>query len=144
VKDGITGRFWCYQDLARRKKAQPSSKDGVQPRETLGPKRFECQSELRITCTSDGEAQALRITLSHSQNHTPYFDVSFPPEAVDIIRDNISWALPNIIGKVQSQYPRVTGEQVTDVWAKFATNRNNEGEQDATQDAHNPVSTPSE
>ena len=121
MKNGITGRFWCCQDLARRKKAQPSTKDGVQRRETLGLKRFECRSELLITCTSDGEAQTLRITLSHSQNHTPYFDVSIPPEAVDIIRDNIDWALPNdITGKIQSQYPHVTKKQITTVWTKFA------------------------
>jgi len=121
VKNGITGRFWCCQDLARRKKAQPSTKDGVQHRETLGLKRFECRSELLITCTSDREAQILRITLSHSQNHTPYFDVSIPPEAVNIIRDNVDWALPNdIAGKIQSQYPRVTEKQITTVWTKFA------------------------
>lgn len=121
MKNGITGRFWCCQDLARRKKAQPSTKDGVQHRETLGLKRFECRSELLITCTSDREAQILRITLSHSQNHTPYFDVSIPPEAVNIIRDNVDWALPNdIAGKIQSQYPRVTEKQITTVWTKFA------------------------
>jgi len=121
VKNGITRRFWCCQDLARRKKAQPSTKDGVQRCKTLGLKRFECQSELLITCMSDREAQTLRITLSHSQNHTPYFDVSIPPKAVDIIRDNIDWALPNdITGKIQSQHPHVTEKQITTVWTRFA------------------------
>jgi len=102
-------------------------------------KRFECQGELLITCTSDGESQTLRVILSHSQSHAPYSDISIPPEAIDIIRDNIAWALPNIIEKVQSQYPRVTKKQITNVWAKVATNCDNEGEEDVFQDAHNPA-----
>ena len=121
INNGVTRCFWCCQDVAHRKKTQPSTKDGVQHRETLGLKRFKCQSELLITCTSNEAAQTLRIILSHSQNHTPYFDVSIPPEAVDIIRDNIDWALPNdIIGKIQSRYSHVTEKQITTVWTKFA------------------------
>ena len=121
INNGVTGRFWCCQDVAHRKKSQPSTKDRVQHRETLGLKRFKCQSKLLITCTSNEAAQTLRIILSHSQNHTPYFDVSIPPEAINIIRDNIDWALPNdIIGKIQSQYSHVTEKQITTVWTKFA------------------------
>ena len=121
INNGVTGRFWCCQDVAHRKKTQPSTKDGVQHRETLGLKRFKCQSELLITCTSNEAAQTLRIILSHSQNHTPYFDVSIPPKAIDIIRDNIDWALPNdIIGKIQLRYSHVTEKQITTVWTKFA------------------------
>ena len=51
----------------------------------------------------------------------PYFDVSIPPKAIDLIHKSIEWALPNnIIGKIQSQYQHVTAKQITTVWTKFA------------------------
>ena len=85
--------------------------------------RFNCRSELLITCGRIEEVKTLCIVLSHSQNHTPYFDVSIPSEAIDLIRDNIDWALPNdIIGKVQLHYQHVTAKQITTVWTKFAQN----------------------
>jgi len=96
------GRFWCCQDAAHKAKAQPSVREGVQHRDTLGMQRFKCQSELLITCNNTEDAQIVRIVLAHSQHHTLYFDVSIPPKAVDIIRDNIDWALPNdVVWKVQ-------------------------------------------
>jgi len=102
-------------------KLQPSTKDGVSHRETLGMRRFNCRSELLITCTNTEGIESLRVILLHSQHHTPYFDVSIPPEAIDIIRDNIDWALPNdIVGKVQSQFQHVTAKQITTIWTKFA------------------------
>jgi len=97
-------------------------KEGVQHCETLGLQRFECQSKLLITCTTE-EVQTLHVILSHTQNHTPYFDVSIPPKAIDIIHDNIDWALPNdLIGKIQLLHPQVTAKQITTVWTKFTQN----------------------
>ena len=74
-----------------------------------------------ITWVNAREVKILRVVLVHSQHHTPYFDVSIPPEAINLIRENIEWALPNdIIGKIQLQYQHVTAKQVTTVWTKFA------------------------
>lgn len=122
VKNRITSFFWCCQDIAHKKRAKLSTKEGVQNHETLSLQHFKCRSKLLITCTSE-DIQILHVNLSHSQSHTPYFDVSVPPGAIDIICNNINWALPNdVVGKVQLLYLQVTAKQITTVWTKFAQN----------------------
>lgn len=44
-----------------------------------------------------------------------------PPEAADIIRENLEWSTPSsIIPKVQAVYPQVTGKQVHKAWADMS------------------------
>ena len=49
--------------------------------------------------------------------HLPYYDVSLPPEAAALIRENLEWICPSEIAKkVQSTYPSVTTNQVHTAW----------------------------
>ena len=49
--------------------------------------------------------------------HTPYYDVSLPPEATLLIRENIEYHSPNEIAKrVLLTHPSVTANQVRTAW----------------------------
>lgn len=53
--------------------------------------------------------------------HDPYYDVAMPPEAADIVRENLEWTTPvSIIPKVQAAYPQVTGKQVHRAWTEMS------------------------
>ncbi|KAK7005431.1 hypothetical protein R3P38DRAFT_2427601, partial [Favolaschia claudopus] len=117
VKDNkmqVTGhktRLWCCQDQARKLKSRPSQREGAKPRDTLGMDRYDCKSALRIACLSGDIAgeKKLRVYIKHDADHLPYYDVSLPPGAAAIIRENLEWHTPvEIAPKVRAQYPSVT------------------------------------
>lgn len=65
--------------------------------------------------------QVITIRIEHHDRHTQYLDVDMPPEALDIIRDNLEWSTPvSITPKVQALYPNVTSKQVHKAWTEMS------------------------
>jgi len=53
--------------------------------------------------------------------HTPYYDVSMPPEALELIRENLDWSTPvSMVNKVQKHHPNVTPKQIHAAWTKMS------------------------
>jgi hypothetical protein len=53
--------------------------------------------------------------------HTPYYDVSSPPEAAALIQENIECHCPNEVAKkVLLTYPTVTAQQVHTAWTTMS------------------------
>ena len=71
-----------------------------------------------------GESLSSRIVsvqIQHHERHLPYYDVAMPPEAADIICENLEWTtLVSIIPKVQAAYPQVTRKQVHWAWMEMS------------------------
>ena len=86
--------------------------------------RFSCRSSLGITCcpsTDVPNQQIISIWLHHHEKHKPYYDVTMPPEAVAIIRDNLEWSTPSsLTPKIQDLYLAVTGKQVHRAWTDMS------------------------
>ena len=106
--NGHKTRYWCCQD-ADRKEAQPSQREGVKHRDTLGMHCFNCKSKLNISCCINPQSKentyTITIWLEHHMRHIPYYDVSLPTEASAMIRENLKWICPSEIAKrVQSTY----------------------------------------
>ena len=87
--------------------------------------RYECKSKLNISCRADSGSRentyTITIWLEHHQRHIPYFDVSLPSEAADMIQENLEWTCPNdITKKVQLTYPAVTADQIYKAWTTMS------------------------
>ncbi|KAG6867397.1 hypothetical protein C0993_003278 [Termitomyces sp. T159_Od127] len=53
--------------------------------------------------------------------HKPYYDVTMPPGATAIIRENLEWSTPNsLVMKIQSSYPNITANQVHNSWTMMS------------------------
>ncbi|KAJ3542994.1 hypothetical protein NM688_g5915 [Phlebia brevispora] len=129
LDNGHRTRLWCSQDEAHKKAAKPSTKPDVKHRDTLGMTRYPCKSSLSVTCkaalapTRDNLDLVVSVALKHhaSDDHRPYFDVTLPLEAIEIIRRQIEWAKPNeILREVQAKFPHVSAMQVHGAWAKMS------------------------
>ena len=65
--------------------------------------------------------QTVSIQIQHHERHNPYYNVTMPPKASDIIHENLEWMTPvSIIPKVQAVYPQVTGKQVHWAWTEMS------------------------
>jgi hypothetical protein len=125
LKNGHKTRYWCCQDKDRKQKSRPSQRDGAKHRDTLGMHRYSCKSHLNISCqqksTNGEDILTVTIWLKHDIKHTPYYDVSLPPEAAAIIREELEWTTPSEIAKkVQAAYPAVTANQVHKAWTTMS------------------------
>ncbi|KAJ7217434.1 hypothetical protein C8J57DRAFT_1598609, partial [Mycena rebaudengoi] len=121
LKKGHHTRLWCCQDANRKQKSRPSEREGAKPRDTLGMKRYLCQSSLNISCCNDGSKTAVRIRLHHHESHVHYYDVALPPQAVAIIREKLEWSTPNeMVGMVQDRFPQVTSNQIHRAWSQMS------------------------
>jgi hypothetical protein len=97
----------------------------VKQRETVGMRRFECHSSLVITCHGNGDPMAhelmVYISLKHTTQHKPYYDVAMPAGAAAIIREHLEWTTPaEMVTKIQDEYPSVTRAQVHDAWTRMS------------------------
>ena len=124
-KNGYRTRYWCCQDEDRKKEAQTSQREGLKHRDTLGMNRFRCKSGLNISCRanlgSEENTRTITIWLEHHMRHIPYYDVSLPPDAAALIRENLEWICPSEIAKkVQSTYPSITTNQVHAAWTTMS------------------------
>ena len=118
---GHKTRFWCCQDEDRKQKNRPSEREHAKHRDTLGMNHFKCKSALNIICRSDEINSRITIWLEHRKKHTPYYDVTLPPEAAAMIREDLEWTSPNdIVKKVQNAYPAVTASQVYKAWTTMS------------------------
>ena len=53
--------------------------------------------------------------------HTPYYDVSIPPDAAALIRENLESLCPNEVSKkVLMTYPMITAKQVHTAWTTMS------------------------
>jgi len=115
--------YWCCQDQDRNKKAWPSQWEGAKPHDTLGMHQYNCESSLNISCHDDDSEGTCTITiwLKHGKCHPPYYDVALPPEASDMIWQDLEWTTPSAITKkVQSMFPSVTATQVHTAWTMMS------------------------
>ncbi|KAJ6628174.1 hypothetical protein B0H10DRAFT_1940721 [Mycena sp. CBHHK59/15] len=83
LKSGHCTRYWCSQDEARKKKSKASQNPDIRNRDTLGMKRFPCQSKLFISCQAqkdDEDKLDVTVQLKHAGKHISYEDISMPPE----------------------------------------------------------------
>ena len=130
VKDHVmleTGRktqYWCCQDENRKKKSQPSQKDSVIHRDTVGMHRYNCQSKLNIAYRANPSGEktyTITISLEHHLKHIPYYDVSLHPEATALIRENLEWFSPHEVSKkVLAIHPSITANQVHSAWTTMS------------------------
>ena len=125
MKNGHKKRYWCCQDKDRKQTSRPSQREGAKHRDTLGMHRYPCKSHLNISCqqksTNGEDILTVTIWLKHDIKHTPYYDVSLPPEAAAIIREELEWTTPSEVAKkVQAEYPAVTVNQVHKSWTAMS------------------------
>ncbi|KAJ7148918.1 hypothetical protein C8R46DRAFT_964934, partial [Mycena filopes] len=124
LKNGHRTRLWCSQDEARKKKSKSSNNPDIRNRDTVGMKRYRCGSFLSVRCQGgDEEDAALTITvkLKHCGKHVNYLDVSMPPAALAMIRDNVQWLTPvAMVNKVQAAFPVVTAAQIHRAWMEMS------------------------
>jgi hypothetical protein len=101
-----------------------STDPNVKNRENPGMKRFPCHSKLSISCRgiNDGDGTMLvTVQLEHHHQHANYVDVSMPPEALQMIRDNLEWLTPTaMVTKIQATFPNVTRLQIHTAWSEMS------------------------
>jgi len=57
------------------------------------------------------------IWLEHHKRHTPYYDVSLPPEAAAMIHEKLEWTSPcEMAKKVLTIFPTALHQQVHKTW----------------------------
>ena len=124
-KTGHKTRYWCCQDKNHKSNSQPSKREGAIHRDTLGMHQYDCQSTLNVSCRTNPQSKAgtytITIWLEHHMKHTPYYDVSLPPEAAALIQENIDYHSPNEIAKwILLTHPSVTANQVCAAWSTMS------------------------
>jgi hypothetical protein len=127
LETGHKTRLWCCQDLARKKKSKVSLKPNAINRDTVGMCRYDCKSSLTVICRASsmiGSASGehiILIKLQHHENHIPYYNVSMPDGASDIIRESLEWSTPvSLVPKIQALYPNVSAKQVHSAWSEMS------------------------
>ncbi|KIN93911.1 hypothetical protein M404DRAFT_17256 [Pisolithus tinctorius Marx 270] len=106
LKMGHKTLLWCCQDEDKKQKLQPSQREGAKHHDTMGMKCKQGTQSIRI---------------KHTNAHTTYYDVTMPPEATQIIRDQLEWSTPSsLVPKIQTLYPHVTPAQVHSAWTKMS------------------------
>ncbi|EEB88766.1 hypothetical protein MPER_13221 [Moniliophthora perniciosa FA553] len=99
---GYKTRAWCSQDASEKKSPKP--KQGVNVKHRDHP-----------------ETRRISIYLEHHLHHTPYYDVSMPDGAVQIIRDNIETSTPSsLVPQIQRLFRSVSAAQVHKSWTTLS------------------------
>ena len=122
---GYKTHYWCCQDEHRKPKSRPSQKENAKHRDTLRMDHYPCKSKMNVLCQakrgSGGATYTISIWIEHHQQHIPYYDISLPSEAAEIIRENLEWTSPNEIAiKVQMTYHTVTTSQIYNAWTTMS------------------------
>ena len=89
----------------------------------MGMHRYECNSKLSIMCRSNQREKTRTVTvwLEHYKRHPHYYDVALPPEAAEMIRENLDWTTPNDMArKIQIGFPAVSTKQVHKAWTTMS------------------------
>ncbi|KIN96682.1 hypothetical protein M404DRAFT_68974, partial [Pisolithus tinctorius Marx 270] len=115
LKMGHKTLLWCCQDEDKKQKLQPSQREGAKHCDTMWMKQFPCNSALTISsCQQTGNTinqHTLSIRIKHTNAHTAYYNVTMPPEATQIIQDQLEWSTPSSL---------VTPAQVHSAWTKMS------------------------
>jgi len=87
-----------------------------------GTEKYCCKSKLTITYRIKKAGQPyLIINLHHHFKHVHYVDVSVPPEAMQMIEEQVVWLTPStMVSKVRAAYPEVSGAQVYNAWREHS------------------------
>ncbi|KAJ6543513.1 hypothetical protein B0H10DRAFT_1854054, partial [Mycena sp. CBHHK59/15] len=115
--------YWCSQDEGQKKKSKASQNPAIRNHDNVGMKRYPCGSKLSISCCTQKDNEELTITvrLKHVAKHVCYVNVSMPPEALAMIRDNIEWLTSvAMVTKVQATFPTVTAAQIRRAWVELS------------------------
>ncbi|KAJ3978605.1 hypothetical protein F5890DRAFT_1385950, partial [Lentinula detonsa] len=84
--------LWCSQG-AEHKRSRKGEQEGIVHRDTVGMCRYACRGQLTVTSkdstVSDTDTKRISVRVKHYKKHIPYYDVSMPEEATEIIRDNL-------------------------------------------------------
>jgi hypothetical protein len=61
------------------------------------------------------------VQLEHHIKHVHYVDVAMPPEALEMIQENLEWLTPvAMVAKVQDVYPQITALQIHTAWTEMS------------------------
>lgn len=124
LEHGHKTRLWCSQDEARKKKSKASDDPNVKNRDVVGMTRYACKSSLTVTCKAIGAENEVSISLKHDSlkhTHKPYYDVALPPEAAQIIRDNVEFSTPNELARrILPEFPHVSDKQIHAAWTAMS------------------------
>ncbi len=61
------------------------------------------------------------INLHHHFKHVHYVDVSMPPEAMQMIEEQVAWLTPSAMAsKVRAAYPQVSAAQIYNAWREHS------------------------
>ncbi|KAI6004988.1 hypothetical protein EDC04DRAFT_2908091 [Pisolithus marmoratus] len=125
LQTGHKTLYCCCQDEDKKQKSQPSQKEGVKHHDTVGMKRFSCTSSLTVSCCyRQGNRvgqQTVSVKIRHLKAHIPYYDVMMPPDAIQIIHDDLEWSAPSaLVPKIRALYPHLTASQVHFAWTRMS------------------------
>ncbi|KIK15341.1 hypothetical protein PISMIDRAFT_115339, partial [Pisolithus microcarpus 441] len=102
LQTGHKTLYCCCQDKDKKQKPRPSQKEGVKHRNRIGQ-------------------HTMSIKMRHLEAHVPYYDVTMPPDAIQIIRDGLEWSAPSaLVPKIRTLYPHLTASQVHFAWTKMS------------------------
>ncbi|KAF5311025.1 hypothetical protein D9619_008106 [Psilocybe cf. subviscida] len=120
-QNGHQTRLWCSQDAGHKKAAKPSTKEAAKHRDTLGMKRYNCQSHLTIRYHDEPKRTYAEIILHHHIRHVRYLDVSMPPEAKSMIEEQAERATPSSLAvHIRQAYPHVSRDQIYRAWRELS------------------------
>ncbi|KAF5392388.1 hypothetical protein D9757_001566 [Collybiopsis confluens] len=92
LKSGHYTRLFCSQDKRRKRRAKKSKNPEAKLRDTLGMKRFNCQSLLTVSyALRKHDKSMVQIHLQLYDPHVHYYDVGMPEGAAAIIRQHAEW-----------------------------------------------------
>lgn len=118
TKDGLTSRYWCSQDVNRKK--DPKIKDGcIVHCDTPEMTRFSCGSYLKIKIQHIDFQQHIDLRIEHT-HHAPYYGVDLPQDARKFIRENLDIAPSVLVPRIQAKFPHVTAAQVLFAWTQLS------------------------
>ncbi|KAI5989692.1 hypothetical protein EDD15DRAFT_2171139, partial [Pisolithus albus] len=125
LQTGHKSLYCCCQDEDKKQKSRPSQKEGVKHCDTLGMKRFSCMSSLAVSCCyRQGNRigqHTVSIKMCHLEAHIPYYDITMPLDAIQIIRDGLEWSAPSaLVPKICTLYPHLAVSQVRFAWMKMS------------------------
>jgi hypothetical protein len=86
---------------------------------------YDCKSKLIISYRTNQRSKEktykITVWLEHHMKHPPYYNVSLPPEATALIRENLEWFTPHEVAKKVLQiYPSITANQVHTAWTTMS------------------------
>jgi hypothetical protein len=63
----------------------------------------------------------MTVRLQHHVKHVHYVDTTMPPEALQMVEEQLQWLTPAaMVSKVQFSYPQVTAPQIHTAWREMS------------------------